>query len=755
MEGTNAAIPVTRSSDSTSASFSLNYAFIDINATGGSDYINTPGVLNFAEGQNTAYINVRILSDSSTEPLESFLITIFNGVASDGTFASISNSMHSVYIVDAAPPPPPPEPEPEPETPTVSLTPTITVKKTPTSTLTLSSTPTLSSTISITPTPTVGVTPTKSATLTPTLTLSTTSSLTASPTKTVSQTPTLTLSPVSTPTFPTPTVTVTHPTPTVTETCLCGPPTCTPRQRPVTPTVSLTLTVSRTSTITVSTTPTVSASPFDKFVGICDGPEVIIIDGECFFKTDETAPKEFINYDLGTGNFESCSDCQDYIYQTGITPTPGPAIYQKYSICSTDEEITTSGQNSIFGALSYVNNPDLLVDGLLVELYKNQSLVATTTTSNNITYSFKFDFDFEYGAIYDVKIPSLNLDYYFDIKFDTADLVFVIPKLIYGISAPELSGVALANGSNKITVKRVEGAVEYKIYKSVDCSGSYTYLDSINPLGLDFEDYFDSNLSSQTNCYYITSIDESGQESIPSNVVYILPTVETITPTPFFQDVQCLVEENSVQMVNPYTFNNVDYNSNTFIGMGIGLYKLTGVTEDHPIGFVTESEHFTIIYGDEFDESTVEGINVSYYIGDIEINITGDFGTISYHCFNHGYMGGQNKLKYISECSISPEENSSTPTPTLTLTPAPAEVETPTLTSTPALVEVETPTLTSTPALVEVETPTLTSTLTPTATTTLTPTRTSTLTPIPELTTYCMPYTNSVQMVNPYTFNNI
>ena len=652
LEGTNAAIPVTRSSDSTSASFTLNYAFIDINATGGSDYVNTPGVLNFAEGQNTAYINIKILSDSSTEPLESFLVTIFNGIASDGTFASISNSMHSVYIVDAAPPPEPePEPEPEPPTPTVSTTPTPTVKKTPTSTLTSSATQTSSPTISVTPTLTVGVTPTKSASLTPTPTLSTTSSLTQSPTKTASKTLTSTLSPVLTPTFPTPTVTVTFPTPTVTETCLCGPPTCTPRQRPVTPTVSLTLTVSKTTTITVSTTPTVTVSPFDKFVGICDGPEVIIIDGECFFKTDETAPKEFINYDLGTGNFESCSDCQDFIYQTGITPTPGPAIYQKYSVCRTDEEIVTSGKNSIFGALSYVNNPDLLVEGLSVELYKNESLVATTTTSNNVTYSFKFDFDFEYGAIYDVKIPSLNLDYYFDIKFDTADLVFVIPKLIYGISTPELSGRKFSNESNKITVKRVEGAVEYKIYKSVDCSGSYTYLASIYPLGLDFEDYFDSNLSSESNCYYVTSVDQSGQESPSSNILYILPIVQTITPTPLFQDVQCLVFENSVQMVNPYTFNNVDYNSNTLIGMGVGTYILTGVTNSHPIAFITESENFDVVSGEEFTTSTVEGIDVTYYTGDIEIEILGDFGTISYHCHNHGYMGGQNRLKYISECS--------------------------------------------------------------------------------------------------------
>ena len=86
--------------------------------------------------------------------------------------------------------------------------------------------------------------------------------------------------------------------------------------------------------------------------------------------------------------------------------------------------------------------------------------------------------------------------------------------------------------------------------------------------------------------------------------------------------------------------------------MSNGVYRFTGVTSAHPIGFVTNSQYFTVTSGTEHGSKTVEDISVMHYTGTIDVQITGDFGTISYHCYNHGYMGGQNRMTYDSSCAI-------------------------------------------------------------------------------------------------------
>ena len=42
-----------------------------------------------------------------------------------------------------------------------------------------------------------------------------------------------------------------------------------------------------------------------------------------------------------------------------------------------------------------------------------------------------------------------------------------------------------------------------------------------------------------------------------------------------------------------------------------------------------------------------------HYVGDVVFEVKGDFGTISYNCANHGYMGGENLLMYTPECNIT------------------------------------------------------------------------------------------------------
>ena len=104
-------------------------------------------------------------------------------------------------------------------------------------------------------------------------------------------------------------------------------------------------------------------------------------------------------------------------------------------------------------------------------------------------------------------------------------------------------------------------------------------------------------------------------------------------------------------MVNPFTFNNMKYNSSTKIGLHDGIYTLIGATEKYPIGFVTNNKNFNVIDGNKTSYTKViENVLVEYYTGLIAIQVLGDFGRISYHSYNEGYMGGFKKLMYTNKC---------------------------------------------------------------------------------------------------------
>jgi hypothetical protein len=118
---------------------------------------------------------------------------------------------------------------------------------------------------------------------------------------------------------------------------------------------------------------------------------------------------------------------------------------------------------------------------------------------------------------------------------------------------------------------------------------------------------------------------------------------------------QCLSQTtvNTVSMENPYLFNSVTYDSNVPIGMNVGTYTLEGITDAHPLGFViADTNLFEVTSGTPYlTPITVDGVSVQHYTGTIVVEVRGDFGTISYNCYNHGYMGGQNHLAFSSTCS--------------------------------------------------------------------------------------------------------
>ena len=50
---------------------------------------------------------------------------------------------------------------------------------------------------------------------------------------------------------------------------------------------------------------------------------------------------------------------------------------------------------------------------------------------------------------------------------------------------------------------------------------------------------------------------------------------------------------------------------------------------------------------------TVSGISYDFYHGDITVTVLDDFGTMSVYCYYHGYMGGENLIKYADTCIVS------------------------------------------------------------------------------------------------------
>ena len=112
------------------------------------------------------------------------------------------------------------------------------------------------------------------------------------------------------------------------------------------------------------------------------------------------------------------------------------------------------------------------------------------------------------------------------------------------------------------------------------------------------------------------------------------------------------IENNEINVSvenNLYIFNDTKYQAYDFISLSIGVYYFKNVPTDNPIGFVIDdSLNFNVLSGTVFtgDTKTINGIDIIFYTGDIEIEINDDFGTISYLSYYNGYMGGYNRLKF-------------------------------------------------------------------------------------------------------------
>ena len=125
----------------------------------------------------------------------------------------------------------------------------------------------------------------------------------------------------------------------------------------------------------------------------------------------------------------------------------------------------------------------------------------------------------------------------------------------------------------------------------------------------------------------------------------------------------CLTNPTIVNIIassgeNKYVLNNAtSYDSTITYGLGIGTYILQNIQEEHPMALLNAGTQNNITYtGDASKKLTksVNGVSYDFYYGNITVQVTGNFNTVSIYCYNHGYMGGENLFTYSASCYITP-----------------------------------------------------------------------------------------------------
>ncbi len=151
----------------------------------------------------------------------------------------------------------------------------------------------------------------------------------------------------------------------------------------------------------------------------------------------------------------------------------------------------------------------------------------------------------------------------------------------------------------------------------------------------------------------------------------------------------CLTENvdvtiQQVNNANVYFFNGASSLLASF-KMNTGTYVFNNVPIEHPITFYSTDQNLTVS-GDNIHgtKSGADGVVRPYYYGTVIVSVFGDFQTISYDCYHHGYMGGQDNLSFDPTCplpqlitttTLAPVVDDTDETTTTTLSPLSINVD--------------------------------------------------------------------------------
>jgi hypothetical protein len=126
----------------------------------------------------------------------------------------------------------------------------------------------------------------------------------------------------------------------------------------------------------------------------------------------------------------------------------------------------------------------------------------------------------------------------------------------------------------------------------------------------------------------------------------IAPTTTTSTTVATAAE-YCLVTGSTGNTVT-YTGGNILFNGNSGLyGMTTGTYIFKNVSASHPMAFHNYGKTNNITYSGQYAQGNklgADGYQYPYYYGDVTVTVNGNFGFLSYECFYHGYMGGENNI---------------------------------------------------------------------------------------------------------------
>lgn len=89
--------------------------------------------------------------------------------------------------------------------------------------------------------------------------------------------------------------------------------------------------------------------------------------------------------------------------------------------------------------------------------------------------------------------------------------------------------------------------------------------------------------------------------------------------------------------------------------LNIGTYYITDIPDSHPIALLNNGMEDKISYQGIINKKSTKQVNTTnssvngtydFFSGDIRITVHSDFSGCSLYCHNHGYMGGENLLKF-------------------------------------------------------------------------------------------------------------
>ncbi len=104
---------------------------------------------------------------------------------------------------------------------------------------------------------------------------------------------------------------------------------------------------------------------------------------------------------------------------------------------------------------------------------------------------------------------------------------------------------------------------------------------------------------------------------------------------------------NNISSLHPFkiVYNKGTTTSSFISGTGNSITIQMG-QDDTESSYYQCANHSTMIGNISFLYRTIDEIEYNFYYGDIYLNITENFNIVSYYCYYHGYMGGENSLLY-------------------------------------------------------------------------------------------------------------